>query len=418
MTTAIRIQLCVMMFLQYFIWGAWAVTMATYLFSIGFSGTEVSLAYTTTAWAAIISPLFMGMVADRFFDGQHVLGALHLIGAALMLWATFITTPIFFFIVLLGYMACYMPTVALTNAISFNQMENPQTEFPPVRVFGAIGWIFAGWAIVGAGAFIYGETIEPTPIPLRIAALCSLLMGLYSFSLPKTPPRAAGLNLTIGKLLGLDALGLLKDRAFAVFVGVSLLICIPIPFYGIFTNPFFHDAGVPNPAGLMTLGQASEVVFVLLMPFFFVRFNVKFLMLASMVFWVGRFALFAAGYEFNFPWMLYLGVLFHGVCFVLFITGQIYVDNKAPAHLRSSAQGLIAVVTYGFGMAIGFFVAGAVGNIYTIEGEFQWSAIWTVPAVMALIITSGFAILFNDKSKAARPPVAAEASRANEPNGG
>ncbi len=401
MSTTTRIQLCVMMFLQYFIWGAWVVTLPTYLLTQGFSGSDVSFVYTTTAWAAIISPLFMGMVADRFFEAQRVLGALHLVGAAFMYWATFITSPVPFFFVLLTYMLCYMPTVALTNSISFSQMETPEKDFPPVRVYGTIGWIVAGWAIVAVGAAIYGETIEPTPIPLHIAALCSVIMGLYSFSLPKTPPRAAGQQITVQRLLGLDALSLMRDRAFAVFVGASLLICVSVPFYGNFTNPFLHDAGIRNPAGMMTLGQVSEAVVLFLMPYFFVRFNVKALMVVSMLFWVGRYALFSLGYEFNTPWMLYLGVLFHGVCFVLFITGQIYVDNKAPAHLRSSAQGLIAVVTYGVGRAIGLFVAGAVVDTHTVDGVFQWPAIWAVPTAVAFIVTVAFTVLFRENSTTA-----------------
>ena len=415
MNTATRVQLSIMMFLQYFIWGAWSVTLASYLLAEGFTGAQVSLAYTSTAWAAIISPFFMGMIADRFFDAQRILGALHLLGAVLMFAATFIATPIAFFIVLLLYAACYMPTIALTNSIAFNQMENTEKEFPLVRVLGTIGWIVAGWSIVVVGAALYGETIEPTSIPLQIAAACSLLMGLYSFSLPKTPPRAAGQTVTVREVLGLDALSLLKERSFAVFVGASLLICIPLAFYYNYTNPFLHDAGVANPAGVMTLGQVSEAVFLFLMPFFFIRLGVKYMLLTGMVFWAARYALFAFGYEGDIVWMFYLGVIFHGICFdFFFITGQIYVDNKAPAHLRSSAQGFIALVTYGVGMVIGFFVAGAVVDAYTVEEIRQWRGIWMIPAVMAFIVAVAFAIFFNDKSKAALAPEAVEETPAQE----
>lgn len=399
-----RVELSVMMFLQFFIWGAWAVTLGAYLGEIGFTGADVGRAYSTTAIAAILSPFFVGMVADRFFAAQRVLGLLHLLGAVLMYFAAKMTAPMPFFWVLLAYALCYMPTLALTNAIAFRQMDDTERQFPAIRVFGTLGWIVAGLAITAVGS-LAGKNIELTSTPLLMAAGCSVLMGFYSFLLPNTPPAGAGKKVTIGDVLGLDALKLMKDLSFTVFVLSSLLICIPLAFYYNFTNMFLNESGMEAVAAKMTLGQASEVGFMLVMPFFFRRLGVKMMLLVGMLAWVARYVLFAYGNTDSLVFMFYLGILLHGICYdFFFVTGQIYVDKVAPESIRASAQGFIALVTYGVGMAIGsMFVSGYVVDHFAVTDEaaetvvHNWTSIWLVPAGMALAVATLFVLLFRNK---------------------
>ncbi len=396
MNVKTRVELSVMMFLEFFVWGAWAVTLGSYLGTIGFQGSDIARAFSTTGWAAIVSPFFIGMVADRFFDGEKVLGILHLFGAVLMYWASTITAPGPFFWVLLAYAICYMPTLALVNAISFNQMTEPTREFPPIRVLGTLGWIVAGLVISVLDA-------ETRVLPLQMAAGASVVMGLYSFFLPKTPPRSAGKQVTVSDVLGLDALRLLKNPSFAIFLIGSLLICIPLAFYYTFTNPFLVESGMENSAGKQTLGQWSELLFMLVMPFFFARLGVKRMLLLGMAAWFLRYLLFAYGNNDALVWMFYIGILLHGVCYdFFFVTGQIYVDKAAPHEVRASAQGLIALVTYGIGMVIGNEVAGRVVDHYTELSAAQeviarnWRAIWLIPAAMAAAVIVMFAVAFRE----------------------
>jgi nucleoside transporter len=403
MTT--RTQLSIMMFLEFFVWGAWVVTMGTYLGQgLNFSGDQIALAYTSTAWAAIISPFFVGMIADRFFQAQNVMAVLHLVGAGLMYYVTTLTDPFVYFIVLLAYAICYMPTLALVNAIAFNQMENSEKEFPTVRVFGTLGWIIAGLLISFVLARFWGE-IETTHWPLRMAAGASAVLGIYSFTLPKTPPRAAGEKVAVRDVLGLDALALMKERSFAIFVISSLLICIPLAFYYAFTNLFLNESGMTQVAAKMSLGQVSEVVFMIIMPFLFVRLGVKKMMLLGMGAWALRYLLFAYGDVGSLVWMFYGGILLHGICYdFFFVTGQIYVDNVAPREIRANAQGLIALVTYGAGMVIGNFVAGIIVNNGAIieDGKVvnhEWTNIWLWPMGMAIVVIVFFALLFKEPKK-------------------
>ncbi|HUT24037.1 MAG TPA: nucleoside permease [Sumerlaeia bacterium] len=403
MTQKVRIQLSAMMFLQFFIWGAWCVTMGTYLGKIGFQGGDIGKAYSTTGWAAIISPFFVGMIADRFFSAEKVLALMHLVGGVVLYWVSTITAPGAFFWVLLLYALCYMPTLALTNAISFHQMTRPDQEFPAIRVLGTIGWIIAGW-IVGL------MKIEATAIPLRIAAGCSIVMGLYCLALPHTPPRSAGKKVTVGDVLGLEALKLLKAPSFAVFVICSLLVCIPLQFYYAFTNPFLNESGMVNAAGKQTFGQMSEVIFMLVMPFFFARLGVKRMLMVGMLAWACRYVLFAFGNNEALVWMFYIGILLHGICYdFFFVTGQIYVDQKAPVQVRASAQGFIAFVTLGVGTVLGTRIAGAIVQgreiLGVVEGvekvvNHNWKGIWLIPAAMAAIVLVIFAILFREKNNA------------------
>jgi nucleoside transporter len=398
MSPKIRTQLSVMMFLEFFVWGVWFVTMGFYLSTIGFKGVDIAAAYSTTNWGAFLAPFFIGMIADRFFSAQKVLGVLHVLGAALLYWASTIQQPGPFFWALLAYALLYMPTLALVNAISFHQMKDPGAQFPGVRVLGTIGWIAAG-TLVGRILKPWNAGIEATNIPMQIGAGVSLLLGLYSFTLPSTPPKSAGKKVTVRDVLGLDALALMKDRSYAILVNSSLLISIPLAFYYNFTNLFLHETkGVADPAFSMTFGQWSEIGFMLLMPFFLRRLGIKKLMIIGMLAWSLRYVLFAQGGGGGAAATLYLGIILHGICYdFFFVSGQIYVDRKAPKHLQASAQGFITLATYGLGMLIGAWVSGLVVDAYALEGGgHRWADMWYVPAVMAGVVTVLFAALFKD----------------------
>jgi nucleoside transporter len=414
MTSKIRLQLSVMMFLEFFVWGVWFVTMGFYLASLGFRGVDIAAAYSTTNWAAFLAPFFIGMIADRFFSAQKVLGVMHLLGAALLYGASTVKTPGPFFWVLLGYALLYMPTLALVNAISFHQMKDPGAQFPGVRVWGTVGWIAAG-TLVGKILKPWNAQIESTAIPLQIGVVASLVLGLYAFSLPATPPKSAGKRVTARDVLGLDALALMKDRSYAVLVLSSLLISIPLAFYYNFTNLFLNETrGVADPAFSMTFGQWSEIGFMLLMPFFLKRLGIKKLMILGMLAWTVRYVLFAQGAGGQAPALLYLGIILHGICYdFFFVSGQIYVDRKAPAHLQASAQGFITLCTYGLGMLIGAWVSGLVLDAYAIPGGgHRWGQMWYVPAAMAAVVTVLFAALFRDDVRAAAPAQAVQAASA------
>ena len=380
-----------MMFLQYFIWGSWAVTLGTYLGqTLQFEDSQIGLVYGTSAVAAIISPFFVGMIADRFFPTEKILAVLHLIGAALLWYVSTLSTFETVYVGMLAYSLCFMPTLALTNSISMSNLSDPAAQFGSVRVLGTIGWIAVG-LLLGYLA------MDATATPLRIAAMASVVLGLYSLILPHTPPPARGQRLATRDVLGFDALALLKDRSFSVFVLGSFLLCIPLQFYYAFANRFLNEIGVANAAGKMTIGQMSEVLFMLFIGVLLRKFGIKVIMLVAMLAWAARYFLFGAGDAGPGMWMLYGGLLLHGVCYdFFFVSGQIYVDQQAGPKIRAAAQGFIAFITLGIGNFVGSWASGRIVESYALPGGgHDWTAIWRVPAIGALVIFVIFAVAFN-----------------------
>jgi nucleoside transporter len=385
----IKTKLSAMMFLQFFIWGAWFVTMGGYLGNtLHFSGADIGNAYAAMAWAALVAPFFLGMIADRFFASEKVLAVLHLLGGGVMWYASTVTAPGTLFWVLVGYGLCYMPTLALTSSIAFHHVEDSAKDFPAIRVLGTLGWIVAGVVLSRLG-------MEGTARPMQLAAVASIVLGLAAFALPHTPPPAAGKPFSVRDALGLDALALLKDRSFLMFVLGSFLLCIPLQFYYAFTNLFLTEAGVTGTATKMSLGQVSEIGFMLLLPLALRKYGVKVILLVGMLAWAARYALFAYGDAGAGMWMLYAGILLHGVCYdFFFVTGQIYTDQQAGPKIRGAAQGFITLVTQGLGYIVGSAVSGKIVDQYVREGGHDWMSIWMRPAMGALVILAVFAVAF------------------------
>ena len=400
MKSLVRAQLCFMMFLEFFIWGAWFVTLGTFLGNnLKATDGEIALAFSTQSWGAIIAPFVIGIIADRYFNAERILGVLHILGGVLMYFMYGATEFDDFYILVLGYMILYMPTLALVNSVSFNQMKNPAKEFSLVRVFGTLGWVIAGLSI--SYVFNWDQGINIGEGHLRntflMTAIASAILGVFSFTLPKTPPRAATTGkISFKEILGLDSLTLFKDKNFLIFFMSSVLICIPLAFYYQNANPFLVEIGMNNPTGKMTLGQVSEIAFMLLLPYFFTKFGFKKTILVAMAAWVVRYLLFAFGDVNELGFMLIIGIALHGICYdFFFVSGQIYTDSKAGEKFKSSAQGLITLATYGVGMLIGFWVAGKISTAYVInDGEHIWQTIWMYPAGFALVVLILFAIFF------------------------
>ena len=351
-----------MMFFEYFIWSSWYVTMGPYLGgTLNFTGQQIGFAYNCTALAAILSPFFVGMVADRFFATEKILAVLHILGGLCLFGVAQAKTFGSFYPLLIAHTLCYMPTLALTNSISFAQMRDPGKEFPSIRVLGTISWICAGLTV----GWAFGAKSTTTPLPFLMGAVVSIIMGLYCLTLPHTPPKSTG-TVTARDILGLDALQLMKERSFAIFVFAAFLICIPLTFYFSFTPTFLGDNDVTNIPGKMTLGQASEIFFMLVMPWFFARLGVKWMLMVGMLCWAARYLLFLVGYKAGMAWPFYMGILLHGVCYdFFFVTAYIYVDKKAPETIRAKAQGFIAFVTLGAGMFVGANLSGLVVENYS-----------------------------------------------------
>ena len=405
-----RLQLSTMMFIEFFIWGSWFVTLGTFLVNnLHANGAQTGRVFSTQSWGAIIAPFIIGLIADRYFNAEKILGVLHLVGAALMYYMYTVgiisdVYPASFFYYLLIYMILFMPTLALVNSIAFNQMNDPEKEFSSIRVWGTIGWIVAGLLI--SLVFLWDAEASVKAGLMRntflLAAVASLILGLFSFTLPKTPPKVApGSKVSVSDIIGLDALKLLKNKNFLIFFIASILICIPLAFYYQVANQFLSNIGVSKPTGKMAIGQASEVLFLLALPLFFKRFGFKNTILIGMLAWALRYALFAYGNAGDLSFMLIIGIALHGVCYdFFFVSGQIYTNAKAGIKYKSAAQGLITLATYGIGMLIGFEIAGLITDAYTsTDGTFDWKMIWIIPAGIAFVVFLLFAVSFNDKNE-------------------
>ena len=400
MNTTLRVKLSTMMFLEFFIWGSWFVTMGTFLAkAFSATGVQTGMAYNTQAIGAIIAPFIIGLIADRFFSAQKILGVLHLIGAALLWFASTSANFESFYPYIFVYMLLYMPTLALVNSVAFRHLADPATQFSQIRVLGTIGWIVAGLLIGN----LQWESKNVLHYTFQMAAAASLALGVLSFFLPNTPPVVdRNTKVSIRDILGLDAIGLLKDTRYLIFFISSILICIPLAFYYQNANLFLNEVGVVNAASKMSYGQISETLFMLLLPIFIGRFGIKISLIVGMAAWVVRYALFAYGDAGDKMWMLILGIVLHGICYdFFFVTGQIYTNHKAGDKIKSAAQGLITLATYGIGMLIGFSLAGIISDKYVVNGTHDWLNIWLIPAGIALVIMIFFQLAFKDEKVSA-----------------
>ena len=402
-------RLSIMMFLQFFVWGAWYVTVGNYMYENGLKDA-IGTAYSVGPIAAIVSPFFLGMIADRYFASERVLGVLHILVAIVMFAAPMFAegssaSTTLFISVLLIHMLCYMPTLGLTNTLSFHHLTNQEKQFPVVRVFGTIGWIVANFVVSGLLA------ADKNAVQFYLTGFSAILLGLYSFTLPHTPPPAKGRKTSAREILGMDSLILMKQPSFAVFIICSFLICAPLAAYYAFAPVFIDsahlgifvsDSGMEKVATYMMFGQIAEIVFMLVMPLCFARLGVRWMLLIGMLSWVLRYALFALGATDSVVWMIMAGILLHGICYdFYFVTGFIYVDRKASPEIRGQAQGLLVLVTQGVGMLIGAQLAQKFKDQFiTLEGPeslSQWSQFWWIPCVTAAVIMVLFALFFREK---------------------
>lgn len=424
----------VMMFLQYFVWGAWYVTLGAYLVNAKgaggarlFSDTFVGQVYGASAIAAMLAPFLVGLIADRFLSAEKVLFVLHLLGAVFIGSASLVSDPTSLYALILAHLLCYMPTIAISNSLTMKHLSNPQQEFSGIRVLGTIGWIAAGivvglLALTPEGRLTISltksetlSTIETTPLPLKFACAVQVIMAFFCLALPHTPPARSDKMLSFSEIVGLDALVILKQPSVLVFVLASILICVPLQFYYALTNAYLNEIGVVNAAAKMTLGQASEIVFMLLLPLAFAQLGVRWIMLIGMSAWALRYASFMFGNSNELMPLIYLGIILHGICYdFFFVAGQIYLDSKAPAHLRSAIQGLLTFATYGIGMFVGSILSGVILQQAALDEAgkaHNWKAVWFYPAVLSAIITVVFFFTFRDRiAKPSDEPAADEAA--------
>jgi nucleoside transporter len=395
----LKVRLSIMMFLQFFIWGAWYATGGNYMQAHGM-GNVIYLAYMTSATGAIVSPFFLGMIADRFFPVQKLLGVMHILSGIFVFCAPFfaegalISTPLFLGCLLL-HMLCYMPTVNLSAATAFHLLSDREKQFPLIRLFGTLGWITAGIIV---SKLLHGDD---TAMPMRISGIGGVLMGLYAFTLPHIPPAGAGKKISFRDLVGVDAFVKLKSRSFIIFIIGLLLISLPFAAYFSYVPVFLQSAHIANPGFKMTFGQMSEIIFLLILPWFFARFGLKWVLLTGMLAWTCRYALFAAAAPDVIGWMIMTGILLHGCCYdFVYVAGQIYIDKKAPPEIRAQAQGLFVLVSYGVGQGLGALAAGSIFNRIMSHGSSlqQWQQFWIIPLLFAAFVTVLFVFGFREKA--------------------
>ncbi len=391
MLTTTRVNLSIMMFLQFFVWGAWYGQVTKYMETqLNATGLQQGAAFATFSIAMLIAPFFVGMIADRYFAAQKVLGVLNLVGAAILYYLIQVNNADQFFWVLLAYCFTFAPTLALTTSIAMQQMRVPEKEFPGIRVLGTVAWILVSNIV---GYYGFGDKVTI----FQLSMYSALALGIFSFFLPDTPPKAEK-STSFGQILGLDAFKLFKDRSFSIFFLSSVLICIPLSFYYAMANPSLTDGGMQNVENKMSLGQASEVIFMLLIPIAYTRLGVKNMLIVGLIAWIVRFIGFGYGDGGSGEWLLFLAIILHGVCYdFFFVTGQIYTDNKAGAKIKSSAQGLISIATYGIGMGIGSYLSGYTKDLFTTNGVVNWTQFWLVPAAIAAVVLVLFLLFFTDK---------------------
>jgi nucleoside transporter len=386
-----------MMFLQFFIWGSWYATGGNYMKSHGM-GDSIYLAYMASSIGSIVSPFFLGMIADRFFPVQRVLGVMHILSGIFIFSAPFFAEGSFvsvhvFLAFILVHMLCYMPTVNLASATAFHLLKDREREFPLIRVFGTLGWIAAGIVV---SYLLQGDT---TSLPMHISGIGGVLMGLYSFTLPHVRPVGAGRRFSFRDIIGVDALKKLRSKPFIIFIISLLLISVPFAAYFSYVPVFLRAANVSDPAFKMTFGQMSEIIFLLLLPWFFLRLGLKGVLLLGMLAWAIRYGLFAFAAPDSVVWMIITGILLHGVCYdFVYVAGQIYIDRKATPDIRAQAQGLFVLVSYGIGQGLGTFAAGRIFNsIMSGDGTLQqWKEFWTIPLLFATIVTVIFVLGFKE----------------------
>ncbi|MFD2933090.1 nucleoside permease [Spirosoma flavum] len=393
MLSTTRVKLSVMMFLQFFVWGAWYGQVTKYLETqLHATGIQQGAAFATFSIAMLIAPFFIGMIADRYFAAQKVLGVLNLLGAVVLFYLIQVNDADQFFWVLLVYCLTFAPTLALTSSIAMQQMSSPEKEFPGIRVLGTVSWIVVTNIV---GYYGFGDKVTI----FQLSMYSAVVLGIFSFFLPDTPPKATKAT-SFSQILGLDAFKLFKDRSFAIFFLSSVLICIPLSFYYAMANPSLTDGGMQNVENKMSLGQASEVIFMLLIPLAYTRLGVKKMLIVGLIAWIVRFICFGYGDGGSGEWMLYLAIVLHGVCYdFFFVTGQIYTDNKAGEKIKSSAQGLISLATYGIGMGIGSYLSGIVKDMFKTGNSVNWTQFWLVPAGIAAVVLIVFVLLFTDKKR-------------------
>jgi nucleoside transporter len=398
---ATRARLMLMMFLQFFVWGAWYATGGNYMKSHGMTDL-IYVAYLASPVGSIVAPFFLGMIADRFFPVQKVLGVMHILSGAFVFVAPLLVerggSPALFIVALFIHMLCYMPTVGLAMATSFHVLESKEREFPRVRVFGTLGWIAAGILV---SRILKSDTVA---LPMYVAGIGGILLGLYSFTLPHVPPPGAGKKFSVRDVFGIDALRELGSRPFYVFLASVMLTSIPLATYFAYVPVFLRDASVAEPAFKMTFGQMSEVLFLLLLPWFFLRLGVKGVLLTGMLAWILRYTLFLAGAPDAVTWMLIFGIFLHGPCYdFVYVAGQVYIDKKASPAIRAQAQGLFVLATYGVGQGLGTFAAGKIfGRVMTGGASVleQWQTFWMFPLGFALVVLVMFVFGFKEE----RPP--------------